>query len=109
MNARYTYSENAGVGGPSPSLATTFKNLADRVLPFGDGNFAAQGNEAKLVAETLAISRPRLYYRRQLRALRADRSHDQEIITARGERPAYGYRRVVWWLGRRPIFCGDRV
>ena len=60
----------------------------------------AQGNEAKLVAETLAISRSSLYYRRQPRASRADRSHDQEIITACGEKPAYGYRRVVWWLGR---------
>jgi len=30
----------------------------------------------------------------------ADRSHDEQIITACGEKPAYGYRRVVWWLGR---------
>ena len=56
----------------------------------------AQGNEAKLVAETLAISRSSLYYRRQPRVSRADRSRDQEIITACGEKPAYGYRRVVW-------------
>ena len=34
------------------------------------------------------------------RASRADRSHDQEIVLACGEKPAYGYRRVVWWLGR---------
>ncbi len=60
----------------------------------------AQGNEAKLVAETLTISRSSLYYRRQPRASRADRSHDQQIVTACGEKPAYGYRRVVWWLGR---------
>lgn len=60
----------------------------------------AQGSEAKLVAETLAISRSSLYYRRQPRTGRADRSRDQEIITACGEKPAYGYRRVVWWLGR---------
>ena len=60
----------------------------------------AQGNEAKLVAETLAISRSSLYYRRQPRGSRADRSQDQEIILACGEKPAYGYRRVVWWLGR---------
>jgi putative transposase len=52
------------------------------------------------VAETLAISRSSLYYRRQPRTGRADRSRDQEIITACGEKPAYGYRRVVWWLGR---------
>ena len=49
----------------------------------------AQGNEAKLVAETLEISRSSLYYRRQPHASRADRSHDQEIITACGEKPAY--------------------
>ena len=60
----------------------------------------AQGNEAKLVAETLAISRSSLYYRRQARTSRADRSRDEEIILACGEKPAYGYRRVVWWLGR---------
>ena len=60
----------------------------------------AQGSEAKLVAETLAISRSSLYYRRQPRTGRANRSRDQEIITACGEKPAYGYRRVVWWLGR---------
>ena len=60
----------------------------------------AQGNETKLVAETLEISRSSLYYRRQPRAGRADRSHDEQIILACGEKPAYGYRRVVWWLGR---------
>ena len=26
--------------------------------------------------------------------------HHQEIVLACGEKPAYGYRRVVWWLGR---------
>jgi hypothetical protein len=60
----------------------------------------AQGKEAKLVAETLAISRSSLYYRRKPRASRADRSRDEEIITACGEKPAYGYRRVAWWLWR---------
>ena len=60
----------------------------------------AQGKEAKLVAETLDISRSSLYYRRQPPARRADRSHDEQIILACGEKPAYGYRRVVWWLGR---------
>jgi putative transposase len=60
----------------------------------------AQGKEVKLVAETLEISRSSLYYRRQPRASRADRSHDEQIIAACGEKPAYGYRRVVWWLGR---------
>ena len=60
----------------------------------------AQGNETKLVAETLHISRSSLYYQAKPRASSADRSRDQEIITACGEKPAYGYRRVVWWLGR---------
>ena len=61
----------------------------------------AQGKEAKLVAATLEISRSSLYYRAQPRASRADRSRDQEIILACGEKPAYGYRRVVWWLERK--------
>jgi len=52
------------------------------------------------VAETLAISRSSLYYRRKPRASRADRCADEEIITACGEKPAYGYRRVAWWLWR---------
>ncbi len=52
------------------------------------------------MAETVEISRSSLYYRRQPRASRADRSHDEQIITACGEKPAYGYRRVVWWFGR---------
>ncbi len=60
----------------------------------------AQGKETKLVAETLEISRSSLYYQRQPRRDRADRSRDQEIILACGEKPAYGYRRVVWWLKR---------
>ncbi len=65
----------------------------------------------KLVAETLAISRSSLYYRRQPRASRADRSRDQEIVLACGEKPAYGYRRVVWWLGRKQglVVNGKRV
>jgi hypothetical protein len=52
-----------------------------------------------------------LYYRRQPRARRADRSRDQEIITACGEQPACGYRRVVWWLGRTQglVVNGKRV
>lgn len=63
-------------------------------------DLVAQGNETKLVAETLEIRRSSLYYRQRPRAGRADRSHDQQIITACGEKPAYGYRRVVVWLGR---------
>ncbi len=52
------------------------------------------------MAETLAISRSSLYYQARPRASRADRSRDREIVLACGEKPAYGYRRVVWWLGR---------
>ena len=64
-------------------------------------DLVAQGQEAKLVAETLEISRSSLYYQRQTRGSRADRSQDAEIVTACGEKPAYGYRRVAWWLGRQ--------
>ena len=56
----------------------------------------AQGKEAKLVAATLEISRSSLYYRAHPRGSRADCSRDQEIILACGEKPAYGYRHVVW-------------
>ena len=62
--------------------------------------FVAQGKPAKLVAETLEISRSSLYYRAKPRASRADRSQDEQIVLACGEKPAFGYRRVAWWLGR---------
>jgi hypothetical protein len=58
----------------------------------------AQANQAKLVAQTLEISRSSLDYR-QPRTRRADRSRYQEIVLACGEKLAYGYRCVVWWLG----------
>ena len=61
----------------------------------------ALGTEAKLVAETLEISRSSLYYQAKPRADRADRSQDAEIVLACGEKPAYGYRRVAWWLARK--------
>jgi hypothetical protein len=50
--------------------------------------FVAQGKQRKLVAETLEISRSSLYYRRQPRGSRADRSQDEKIILACGEKPA---------------------
>jgi putative transposase len=61
----------------------------------------AQGGEAKLVAETIGISRSSLYYHAKPRASRADRSQDELIIVACGDKPAYGYRRVSWWLWRK--------
>src|SRR6202034_1282764 len=35
------------------------------------------------------------------RGSRADRSYDEQIVIACGEKPAYGYRRVTWWLRRK--------
>lgn len=60
-----------------------------------------QGCQATLVAAALAISRSSLYYRRRPRGSRADRRWDDEIVAACGEKPAYGYRRVSWWLRRK--------
>jgi putative transposase len=61
----------------------------------------AQGRTATLVAATLAISRSSLYYRKKPRGSRADRRYDEQIVTACGEKLAYGYRRVTWWLQRK--------
>lgn len=61
----------------------------------------AQGHTATLVAATLAISRSSLYYRQQPRGSRADRTDDEQIVVACGVKPAYGYRRVAWWLWRK--------
>ena len=60
-----------------------------------------QGYTATLVAATLAISRSSLYYRKRPRGSRADRSYDEQIVVACGEKLAYGYRRVAWWLQRK--------
>ena len=49
----------------------------------------------------LGISRSSLYYQAKPRLSRADRSQDEVIIVACGEKPAYGYRRVSWWLRRK--------
>jgi len=50
---------------------------------------------------TLAISRSSLYYRKRPRGSRADRTYDEQIVMACGEKLAYGYRRVAWWLQRK--------
>lgn len=61
-----------------------------------------QGYQARLVAAALAISRSSLYYSRQAgRGSRADRRWEEEIVAACGVKPAYGYRRVSWWLRRK--------
>jgi putative transposase len=61
----------------------------------------AQGVEAKLVAETVGISRSSLYYTPKPHCSRADRRLDGEIVEACGAKPAYGYRRVAWWMHRK--------
>ncbi len=61
-----------------------------------------QGYTATLVAATLAISRSSLYYQKRPRGSRADRTYDEQIVMACGEKQgAYGYRRVAWWLQRK--------
>jgi len=66
------------------------------------------GYAATVVAATLAISRSSLYYRKQPRGSRADRSYDEQIVVACGEKPAYGYRRVAWWLRRKESLVVNR-
>jgi hypothetical protein len=68
----------------------------------------AQGFMATLVAATLSISRSSLYYRKEPRKSRADRQYDQQIVVACGEKPAYGYRRVAWWLRRKENLVVNR-
>jgi putative transposase len=68
----------------------------------------AQGYTATLVAATLSISRSSLYYRKQPRGSRADRQYDEQIVVACGEKPAYGYRRVAWWLRRKENLVVNR-
>ena len=67
-----------------------------------------QGYTPTLVAATLAISRSSLYYRKKPRGSRADRSYDEQIVVARGEKLAYGYRRVTWWLRRKEHLLVNR-
>lgn len=68
----------------------------------------AQGYTATLVSGTLAISRSSLYYRKQPRGSRADRTYDEQIVGACGVKPTYGYRRVAWWLWRKAGLCVNR-
>ena len=49
-----------------------------------------QGYTATLVAGTLAISRSSLYYRKKPRGSRADRTYDEQIVVACGEKPRMG-------------------
>jgi putative transposase len=67
-----------------------------------------QGYTVTLVAATLAISRSSLYYRKKPRGSRAERTHDEQIVVACGEKPAYGYRRVAWWLQRKKGLAVNR-
>ena len=60
-----------------------------------------EGYTATLVAATLAISRSSLYYQKRPRSSRANRTYDEQIVMACGEKLAYGYRRVAWWLQRK--------
>ncbi len=60
-----------------------------------------QGYTTTQVAATLAISRSSLYYRKRPRGSRGDRTYDKQIVMACGEKPAYGYRHVAWWLRRK--------
>jgi putative transposase len=71
----------------------------------------AQGCEAKLVAETIGVSRSSLYYRGRGRRSRADRRLDGLIVEVCGEKPVYGYRRVAWWAGhtRGVVINGKRA
>jgi hypothetical protein len=55
-----------------------------------------QGYTATLVAATLAISRSSLYYRKKPRGSRAERTYDEQIVVACGEKPAY---HIVAWPG----------
>ena len=59
-----------------------------------------QGYAATLVANTLEISRSSLYYRKHPQRSRADRSNDEQIVVACGEKTSYGYRRIAWWMRR---------
>ncbi len=61
----------------------------------------AQGCEVKLVADTIGVSRSSLYYKARPHASRADRTLDGIIVEACGAKPAYGYRRVAWWMWRK--------
>jgi putative transposase len=60
-----------------------------------------EGYAATVVAAALTISRSSLYYRKKPRGSRADRKWDEQIVQACGEKTAYGYRRVTWWLRRK--------
>ena len=60
-----------------------------------------QGYTATLVSNTLKISRSSLYYRKRPPCSRADRTYDEQIVAACGEKTSYGYRRIARCMYRR--------
>ena len=67
-----------------------------------------EGYTATLVANTLRISRSSLYYQKRPHRSRADRTYDEQIVAACGEKTSYGYRRIAWWLQRKENLCVNR-
>jgi transposase InsO family protein len=61
----------------------------------------AQDYRASLVATTLVIGQPSLHYQKQPQGSRADRTYDERIVVACGEKLAYAYWRVSWQLQRK--------
>jgi hypothetical protein len=57
-----------------------------------------QGYTATVVAATLAISRPSLYYQKRPRGSRADRTYDEQIVVV----PAIGDALLVRMLKKCP-------
>jgi hypothetical protein len=53
------------------------------------------------VAGTLAISRSSLHYRKKPRGSGPIALTNEQTVMACGEKLAYGYRRVTWWLQRK--------
>ena len=49
----------------------------------------------------MRISRSSLYYKVKPHGSRANRQLDGIIVEACGAKPAYGYRRVAWWMHRK--------
>jgi hypothetical protein len=60
-----------------------------------------QGVTTTLIAETLAISRSNLYYRKEPRGNRADHSYDEQVVMVCREELGSGYRCVAWGPWRK--------
>src|SRR5271156_4597557 len=74
-------------------------SLASLLFLLSDEFFDSKLQKKGVFQQT--VSRSSLHYRKKPRGSRANRTYNEQILMTCGEKLAYGYRRVTWWLQRK--------